>query len=96
MFVIGSDINIVAHIFFFLSVKWHHCENGIHFLLGQMYVDSYRVGVGISWHLVIRFRLWGQRFDSEAIIMHLDATIYNTAGFATQSLLITSYFCDDH
>ena len=27
-----------------------------------------QLGVGISWHLTIRFQLWGQRLDSEAII----------------------------
>ena len=61
---------------------------------------------GISWHPSIRFRLWGQRFDSEAIIDATNFFMYismrdfqkyiYTSGFATQNLLITSYFCDDH
>ena len=56
---------------------------------------AYQLGVGISWHLTIQFRFGGRRLDCKTII---DASRCNYFffEFATQSLLITSYFCDDH
>ena len=68
------------------------------------------VWVEISWHLTIWLRFWAQSFNSKPIIdasrcnnffcvnFHawFKKIMIIKSEFATQSLLITSYFCDDH
>ena len=76
------------------------------------FVTSVRGGNLLAPHDLIWFQFLGQRFDSDRLSMDLDATIFCVhfhawfkiiiiiiiikSEFATQSLLITSYFCDDY